>query len=201
MTLAASANVVEMAFATRSGTDRLEWTLVLVRVQTSLGDIDMLVDLKRAPVTAANFLKYVDAGLYDGGRFIARRGPTTTSRRRRIVRRWSSSRAASIPDERRRLSGDSARAHDRHRSQARPSASSRWRAAGRTPRRRTSSFCSTISRRSISAVCGSTTRRARRRSAWSSPASTSCAKIQQQPVTGQNLTPPVTITTIKRVAR
>jgi peptidyl-prolyl cis-trans isomerase A (cyclophilin A) len=42
---------------------------VLVRIQTSFGQIDLAIDTKRAPVTAANFLKYVDAGLYDGGRF------------------------------------------------------------------------------------------------------------------------------------
>jgi peptidyl-prolyl cis-trans isomerase A (cyclophilin A) len=42
---------------------------VLVRVQTKLGEFDIAVDVKRAPVTSANFLKYVDAGLYDGGRF------------------------------------------------------------------------------------------------------------------------------------
>lgn len=42
---------------------------VLVRIQTELGDIDVEVDMARAPVTAANFLKYVDAGHYDGGRF------------------------------------------------------------------------------------------------------------------------------------
>lgn len=42
---------------------------VLVRFETSLGVIEIAVDTKRAPVTAANFLKYVDGGLYDGGRF------------------------------------------------------------------------------------------------------------------------------------
>ena len=42
---------------------------VLVRIQTELGDIDVEVDTARAPITAANFLKYVDAGHYNGGRF------------------------------------------------------------------------------------------------------------------------------------
>jgi peptidyl-prolyl cis-trans isomerase A (cyclophilin A) len=41
----------------------------LVRVTTPLGNIDMALDTARAPITAGNFLKYVDAGLYDGGRF------------------------------------------------------------------------------------------------------------------------------------
>lgn len=40
---------------------------VKVRVQTELGDIILEVDTARAPNTAANFLKYVDAGHYDGG--------------------------------------------------------------------------------------------------------------------------------------
>lgn len=42
---------------------------VLVRIETSLGNIDIAVDARHAPITAANFLKYVDAKLYDGGRF------------------------------------------------------------------------------------------------------------------------------------
>src|SRR5688572_4795411 len=40
---------------------------VQVLVQTELGDIVVEVDQARAPVTAANFLKYVDAGHYNGG--------------------------------------------------------------------------------------------------------------------------------------
>lgn len=42
---------------------------VLVRLETPLGVIDLAIDTKRAPVTAANFLKYVDGAFYDGGRF------------------------------------------------------------------------------------------------------------------------------------
>lgn len=42
---------------------------VRVLVQTELGDIVIEVDQARAPVTAANFLRYVDAGHYDGGRW------------------------------------------------------------------------------------------------------------------------------------
>jgi peptidyl-prolyl cis-trans isomerase A (cyclophilin A) len=40
-----------------------------VVVQTDLGEIELEIDTVRAPATAANFLKYVDAGLYDGGLF------------------------------------------------------------------------------------------------------------------------------------
>lgn len=41
----------------------------LVLMRTERGDIVVEVDLERAPVTAANFLRYVDAGLYDGSTF------------------------------------------------------------------------------------------------------------------------------------
>jgi peptidyl-prolyl cis-trans isomerase A (cyclophilin A) len=40
---------------------------VRVLVQTELGDIVVEVDQQRAPATAANFLRYVDAGHYNGG--------------------------------------------------------------------------------------------------------------------------------------
>jgi peptidyl-prolyl cis-trans isomerase A (cyclophilin A) len=42
---------------------------VLVRIETALGSIDIAIDAKHAPITAANFLKYVDAKVFDGGRF------------------------------------------------------------------------------------------------------------------------------------
>src|SRR5882672_8680768 len=42
---------------------------VRVLVQTELGDIVLEVDAAHAPNTAANFLRYVDAGHYDGGTF------------------------------------------------------------------------------------------------------------------------------------
>jgi len=44
-------------------------TTLRVRVQTELGDIVLEVDPIKAPDTTANFLKYVDAGHYDGGIF------------------------------------------------------------------------------------------------------------------------------------
>jgi peptidyl-prolyl cis-trans isomerase A (cyclophilin A) len=40
-----------------------------VIIDTDLGVIEAEIEVHRAPVTAANFLKYVDAKLYDGGRF------------------------------------------------------------------------------------------------------------------------------------
>jgi peptidyl-prolyl cis-trans isomerase A (cyclophilin A) len=39
------------------------------RVETALGAIEIEVDTIHAPVTAGNFLHYVDARMYDGGRF------------------------------------------------------------------------------------------------------------------------------------
>lgn len=42
---------------------------VLVRIETAFGNIDLAIDVKRAPITAGNFLKYVDGGFYEGGRF------------------------------------------------------------------------------------------------------------------------------------
>ncbi len=41
---------------------------VRVRVETALGAFEVELDAGRAPVTVANFLKYVDGGFYDGGR-------------------------------------------------------------------------------------------------------------------------------------
>lgn len=56
------------------------WSLVLalllvqpapVRVvfETTMGDIVIEVNVAKAPITSANFLRYVDAGWYDDGRF------------------------------------------------------------------------------------------------------------------------------------
>jgi peptidyl-prolyl cis-trans isomerase A (cyclophilin A) len=42
---------------------------VRVVLETEAGEIEIEVDTMRAPITAANFLKYVDAGLYNGGIF------------------------------------------------------------------------------------------------------------------------------------
>lgn len=40
-----------------------------VIIKTELGDIHVALDLKNAPVTSANFLKYVDARLFDSACF------------------------------------------------------------------------------------------------------------------------------------
>jgi len=43
--------------------------LVRVLIQTEKGEIEVELDAARAPVTVANFLRYVDGNFYDGGRF------------------------------------------------------------------------------------------------------------------------------------
>jgi peptidyl-prolyl cis-trans isomerase A (cyclophilin A) len=40
-----------------------------VQIQTELGNLEVELDAQHAPVTVANFLKYVDGGHYNGGRF------------------------------------------------------------------------------------------------------------------------------------
>lgn len=53
---------------------------VAVRLETALGDIDLEIDVAHAPLSAANFLRYVDAGRYDGGRFHRTVRPDTETR-------------------------------------------------------------------------------------------------------------------------
>jgi peptidyl-prolyl cis-trans isomerase A (cyclophilin A) len=42
---------------------------IRVLIQTDKGDIEVELDSAKAPATVANFLRYVDGHLYDGGRF------------------------------------------------------------------------------------------------------------------------------------
>lgn len=42
---------------------------VRVVIETELGNIEAETDTAHAPLTAANFLKYVNGGFYGGGRF------------------------------------------------------------------------------------------------------------------------------------
>jgi peptidyl-prolyl cis-trans isomerase A (cyclophilin A) len=46
-----------------------EADLVRVRLETEAGAIDLELDARRAPITTANFLAYVDQGRFDGTRF------------------------------------------------------------------------------------------------------------------------------------
>ena len=43
--------------------------MVRVRMETQLGVVELELDQGRAPVTTANFLKYVDGGFYNGASF------------------------------------------------------------------------------------------------------------------------------------
>jgi peptidyl-prolyl cis-trans isomerase A (cyclophilin A) len=54
--------------------------LVMVVLETDKGEIEIEIDLARAPITAGNFLKYLDGGLYDGGRFTRTVRPNTENR-------------------------------------------------------------------------------------------------------------------------
>ena len=54
---------------------------VRVIFETELGNITMEIDVARAPITAENFLKYVDGGYYDGGYVNRSVRPDNTTRK------------------------------------------------------------------------------------------------------------------------
>lgn len=49
--------------------ERSQSGIVPIVIETSLGTIEADLDSARAPITVTNFLRYVDAKRYDGGRF------------------------------------------------------------------------------------------------------------------------------------
>jgi len=53
---------------------------VTVVVETTLGKIEIAVDMSHAPITANNFLRYVDGAFYDGGEFYRTVRPDTEVR-------------------------------------------------------------------------------------------------------------------------
>ena len=57
------------AIDSATAADLLKRDEVGVQLATRLGIIFLGIDTGHAPITAANFLKYVDGGFYDGGRF------------------------------------------------------------------------------------------------------------------------------------
>jgi len=56
-------------FAACAASLRAENKIERVVLETSLGEIELALDLTHAPATTANFLRYVAAGLYDSGVF------------------------------------------------------------------------------------------------------------------------------------
>jgi hypothetical protein len=65
------APVISMASIRAAGPTKLAGNDVgvAVTIDTALGRIVLALDAAHAPITTANFLKYVDAGLFNGGRF------------------------------------------------------------------------------------------------------------------------------------
>ncbi|MEI6246139.1 MAG: peptidylprolyl isomerase [Acidobacteriota bacterium] len=53
---------------------------VVVVFETAVGNFEVAVDVAHAPITAANFLKYVDDGAYNGGAFHRAVRPDTETR-------------------------------------------------------------------------------------------------------------------------
>lgn len=84
---------------------------VVVVFETAAGSFDVAVDTVRAPVTAANFLKYVDDGLYDNGFFHRAVRPDTETNKDTPIQVVQASRASgtrgypSIPLERTSVTG------------------------------------------------------------------------------------------------
>ena len=71
---------------------------VVVVFETTHGAISIEVNVAKAPVTAANFLKYVDAGLYNGGRFHRTVRPDTETRKDVPIQVVQATRAPRTPE-------------------------------------------------------------------------------------------------------
>lgn len=68
-TLARRLRVLAACAAMMTATGAEAQSLPHVVIQTALGDIEVEIDTIHAPITAANFLRYVDLGFYRFGRF------------------------------------------------------------------------------------------------------------------------------------
>ena len=70
MAMKTIAFMISLLVAAQTGADmQTRAALPRVVVETTMGEIEIEVDNVRAPVSGGNFLKQVDAGLYNGGRF------------------------------------------------------------------------------------------------------------------------------------
>ena len=58
-----------LVFAAGAAGARADDKPARVRIETDLGDIEVELEAAKAPVTVANFLRYVDGRFYDGGQF------------------------------------------------------------------------------------------------------------------------------------
>lgn len=58
--------VIAACCGQESKKESVEEPTKMVKLETSKGDVTIELDAKAAPVTAANFLEYVNAGFYDG---------------------------------------------------------------------------------------------------------------------------------------
>lgn len=65
-----SATVVSIVLALATGGLLQAQALPHVRIATPRGDIEVELDTVRAPITTANFLRYVDGRFFHGGRFM-----------------------------------------------------------------------------------------------------------------------------------
>jgi peptidyl-prolyl cis-trans isomerase A (cyclophilin A) len=70
----------------------------VVVFETSMGAITIEVNVAKAPVTAANFLRYVDAGLYNAGRFHRAVRPETETRKDLPIEVVQATRAGRTPE-------------------------------------------------------------------------------------------------------
>lgn len=71
---------------------------VVVVLETTMGAIAIEVSVAKAPVTAANFLRYVDAGLYDAGRFHRTVRPETETNKEHPIEVVQATRARRTPE-------------------------------------------------------------------------------------------------------
>lgn len=88
LTLAAAASLSPLSPAASSAEPP---KAVRVRVETALGAFVLELDAERAPITVANFLRYVDARLLDGGsvyRIVSESNQPATVKHRIEVVQW-----------------------------------------------------------------------------------------------------------------
>jgi peptidyl-prolyl cis-trans isomerase A (cyclophilin A) len=108
-----SACRVVLALVAAAWTPAVQSANPVVVFQTEKGNIEIEVDAARAPLSAANFLKYVDGGFYDGGTINRAVRPDNTVRHDveiqviqfQIARARQRDRFPPVPLERTRVTG------------------------------------------------------------------------------------------------